>query len=204
MGMGAESVSPGTVSAEEEAGATCRASLGGVRQSPLRERRGPPHPPLRARSPCSGCERVLRGSGGFGFWSRSRVRIAGAAPSHPSPRRPASPTSIPSPLPRPRARESERARARVPRCARAPAGRRPQATSGARRDPAGGRCGGARHSSGAPESRPRPAACPAARLAEAGQVRTRRPLPVPAEAPGRVGSATQWRVLLTAPGPRIT
>lgn len=173
MGMGVESGSPGTVSAGRGSQRDLP-RISGWRQAVTRPRRGgPPHPQLRARSPCSGCERILRGSGGFRYWSGSRFRIAGAAPGRVSSRRPASPTSIPSPLPRPRARESERARARAPRCARAPAGRRPQATSGARLDPAGGGCGGARHSSPASESRPRPAACPAARLAEAGQVRIR-------------------------------
>lgn len=92
------------------------------------------------------------------------------APDPPQPR-PASRTSIPRPLPRPRARGSGRAQAREPRCAWARAGRRPQAASGGWRGPAGGGCPGARPRHPASEPRPRPAACPAASLAEAGQVR---------------------------------
>lgn len=119
-----------------------------------------------------GCGGDTKGSGPGAPEAAPTLSCRGVQEPRPSTPRRASPTAIPCPLPRPRARGSGRARARAPRCARAPAGRRPPAASGARRGPAGGGCGGAGGRVPASEPRPRPAACPVARLEEAGQVRT--------------------------------
>lgn len=150
----------------------------------------------RGRGCCGEAESSGRGTRALGAPPPYTSPPGRAGPSPPT-SRPASRTSIPRPLPRPRARGSGRAQAREPRCAWAPAGRRPQAASGGRRGPAGVGSPGTRLRDPASEPRPPPAAGPAASLAEAGQVRAAAPA---SEAPGRVGSATQWRALLTAPG----
>lgn len=198
--MRRESGPPGALWAGGGSGATCRASLGGARHHPA-AKEGTLGPLRRVREDAAGTPRVrVPGSGGRTHPFLPR----GARAQTPPTPRPAFPTAIPCPLPRPRARGSGRARARAPRCARAPAGRRPRAASGARQGPAGGGSRGAGGRVPALGPRPRPAACPVARLEEAGQVRTRPRPPAPPETPGRVGSATQWRVALTAPDPRIT
>lgn len=135
---------------------------------------------MHPRSPSARYERKLRGSQGSGLSAQRSPHPYSSTPPlgraaldthNPETR---FPHFQPRPLPRPRARGSGRPRARAPRRARAPADRRPRAASRARNGPAGGGCPGTRRRVPASEPRPRSAARPAARLAEAGPVRAER------------------------------
>lgn len=205
MGMGVESGSPGTVSA----GRGSRRDLpriSGWRQAVTRpRRRGPPHPP-----PTPGPKPLLRVREDSAGQRRVSVLVRVPVPDrrgrtwprlNPETRLPHLHPQSPTSAPGSGVRKSASSRAPL----RTGSGR--SASTSNIRSAAGSSW---RRLRGSPSQLPGlgvppPAGCMPCGPPGGGGAGAH-PLPrlVPAEAPGRVGSATQWRALLTAPGPRIT